>query len=359
MPNRGNRRIMPANRRRIAEALARVLMNGRAEQVSRGASLNDALLAQAFPTPQQMRGISAPVLPQAQMLSPETPVENVAPLFDPPPVDPQAPLITGELPPTATRRTLELSAEDIKNLKKVLMTEAVSGLPPEVYRQQAAGIVDTILNRRMHGKWGDSIASVVNAPYQFSDINGPVSWRSKRKSVEEIGDDALNRGAGQVASQFVDEYLAQRTAGLQSAIGGHLNYANPYYSDASNLAWIRKLDGPRLGQGRAVHWHGTAQGLTPVDPNYAIRVAGQQQFPSPFGANVPLNAGNPPAFGPLPQQQQPPQVPGNTPAPQQRGGIHPAILEAMLRQSMQQPAGIDTEIWKHMSEEERAAWGRG
>jgi hypothetical protein len=356
MPNRGNQRTMPANRRRMAEALARVLMNGRTEEAARGAPLNDAVLAQAFPPLPQMRGMPAPVLPQAQMLSPEIPAENAAPRFEPPPVNPQAPSITGELPPAATRRTLELSADDIKNLKKVLMTEAVSGLPPEVYRQQAAGIVDTILNRRMHGKWGDSIASVVNAPYQFSDINGPVSWRSKRKSVEEIGDDVLNRGAGRVASQFVDEYLAARAAGLQSAIGGHLNYANPYYSDASNLAWIRKLDGPRLGQGRAVHWHGTAQGLNPVDPNYVIRVAGQQQFPSPFGANIPFNAANPPQFGPVPQQQQPPLVPDNAPAPQQRGGIHPAILEAMLRQNMQQPAGIDPEVWKHMSEEERAAW---
>lgn len=352
MPNQGNRRIMTANRRRMAEALARVLMNGRAEHAARGAPLNDAMLAQALP--QQMRAMPLPAPISPPMLPPqEASADHAAPLFEPPPVNPQAPSITGELPPTATRRSLELSADDIKNLKKVLMTEAVAGLPPEVYRQQAAGIVDTILNRRVHGKWGDSIASVVNAPYQFSDINGPVSWRSKRRSVEEIGDTMLNIGAGKVASQFVDEYLAQRAAGQQSAIGGHLNYANPYYSDASNLAWIRKLDGPRLGQGRAVHWHGTAQGLSPVDPNYAIRVAGQQQFPSALRANTPFNTGNPPQFGPLPQP--PPQMPDAAPSLQQRGQIHPAILEAMLRQSAP-AAGIDPEVWKHMSEEERVAW---
>lgn len=305
MLNRDNQRIVPASRRRLAEALARRLLEQRAKQA---AAVN--LLAESPALAEQVQPA-----PQMQPPPPAAAAVPQAPAFTPPQAL-AAPAISDDIPLAAQRQALELSPDDIKILKKVLSTEAVAGLPPEIYRQQAAGIVDTILNRRIHGKWGDSIESVVNAPYQFSDINGPVAWRRGRRNVHQIADEVLNSGAGLLASQFVDEYLARRAAGEPSSIGGHLNYANPHYSDASNLSWIRKLDGPRFGQGQAVHWHGTAQGLTPVDPNYAVRIAGQGQFPSALGVEALL---------------QQALVPNAAPPQQQRPQVHPAILEALMR----------------------------
>ena len=337
-----NQRAMPSNRRRLAEALARLALQQRLEQPV------------AAPAENPMR---AQQLASAQKTAPMQ-VAPVAASEAPSLAPPQAPASSEELSPSASRQSLELSPGDIKILKKVLSTEAVAGLPPEIYRQQAGGIIDTILNRRMHGKWGDSIEAVVNAPYQFSDINGPVAWRQKRRNVNDIGDDALKSGRGLLASQFVDDYLARRAAGQQSSVGGHLNYANPHYSDASNLAWIRKLDGPRYGQGDAVHWHGTAQGLTPVDPNYAIRIAGQQRLPSSSGITPTFRAGEaaqsdaPPHQPPLLPQQLG-QMPDAASVPLRRNNIHPAILEALMKRDAAPPAGIAPELWKHMSDEER------
>jgi hypothetical protein len=325
----GNQRNVPASRRRLAEALMRAVLNQRAKQVitANAATAANPMLAQqaqhlqlaqaVMPQPTALENPQPAMLPNT--LGPQglNPPETEAPIFETLLVEPHASSINGALPPSALQRSLELSPDDVKILKKVLTTEAIAGLPPEIYRQQAAGIVDTILNRRVHGKWGDSIEAVVNAPYQFSDINGPVAWRrGRRGGVNQISDDVLKNGAGLLASQFVDEYLARRAAGEPSSVGGHLNYANPHYSDPGNLSWIRKLDGPRLGQGQAVHWHGTAQGLTPVDPNYAIRIAGQGQSPAALGVE------------PLLEQAL---MPNAAPQPRQRPQIHPVIIEALMR----------------------------
>ena len=61
---------------------------------------------------------------------------------------------------------------------------------------------------------------------------------------------------------MVDDYLVQRAAGAPSVVGDNLNYANPKVSDATNLIWIYKLDGPKLGQ----HWHGTVGELRKFRP---------------------------------------------------------------------------------------------
>ena len=180
--------------------------------------------------------------------------------------------------PTAAelpQNVMELTPQDINRLRKLVLTEAVHGLPDDVYNQQVGGIVDTALNRLRSGQWGKDLPSVLNAPYQFSDINGPVSWKSGRKRVDEIPDSWLNTPNGKRVAAALDAHLAAR-ANTPPAIGGHLNYANPYYSDASNLSWINKLDGPKLGAGKAVHWHGTAGNQKPVDANYFLRVAGAQ-----------------------------------------------------------------------------------
>ncbi|MEQ8308000.1 MAG: tape measure protein [Hoeflea sp.] len=171
---------------------------------------------------------------------------------------------------------LTLSPQEITDLKKTLATEAAAYLKGDAYNSQAAGITDTILNRKVSGRWGDSVTSVVNARKQFSDINGPVSWKEGRRSVSDLPDSMLLSGRGKKASDFVDDYLAKRMGGQASSVGGHLNYANPLFSSKKNLGWINALDGPKLGAGQSVHYHGTVAGQKPVDPNYSIQAAGIQ-----------------------------------------------------------------------------------
>ncbi|MDY7098012.1 MAG: LysM peptidoglycan-binding domain-containing protein, partial [Pseudomonadota bacterium] len=164
--------------------------------------------------------------------------------------------------------TLSLSQTDIDNLKRTLQTEWVQSAGDA----QAHGVIDTILNRVASGHWGGSVADVVNADRQFSDINGPVAWRDGRNSVEQI---PMSQVSARV-DQLVDSYLAQRAAGRPSSIGTHLNYANPHYSDAVNLGWINALDGPVLGRGDAVHHHGTTAHLERVRPDaFAITLPGE------------------------------------------------------------------------------------
>lgn len=170
--------------------------------------------------------------------------------------------------------TLRLSQADINNIKKTLQTEWVQSAGDS----QAHGIIDTILNRTASGRWGTSVADVVNARNQFSDINGPVSRRDGRSSVDDI---PMSRVSARVDA-LVDSYLAERAAGRASSIGSHLNYANPNYSDARNLGWINALDGPVLGRGDAIHRHGTTPDLERFRPGaFAIALPGGEPAPSP------------------------------------------------------------------------------
>lgn len=174
--------------------------------------------------------------------------------------------------------TLRLTQTDIVNIKKTLQTEWVQTAGDA----QAHGIIDTILNRTASGRWGDSVSDVVNARYQFSDINGPVSWGNNRTSVEQI---PMSRVSGRV-DRLVDAYLAERAGGRPSSIGTHLNYANPHYSSPRNLGWIMALDGPVLGSGRAIHRHGTTPDL-------------ERHRPDAFALALPGTAATaPPAAGP-------------------------------------------------------------
>lgn len=150
-------------------------------------------------------------------------------------------------------QALRLSAQDVIDLKKTLQTEWVQSAGTD----QAKGIVDTILNRRASGHWGTSVAAVVNARQQFSDINGPVAHRDGRNSVSDLPASSISSRV----DQFVDRYLAELAGGAASSVGTHLNYANPNYSDARNLPWIMALDGPVFGTGQNIHRHGTTPDL--------------------------------------------------------------------------------------------------
>lgn len=163
--------------------------------------------------------------------------------------------------------TLSLSRADVLDIKKTLQTEWVQSAGDA----QAHGIVDTILNRTASGHWGDSVADVVNSYNQFSDINGPISRRDGRNSVEDI---PASRISARVDA-LVDGYLAERAGGRASSIGSHLNYANPNYSSPNNLGWIMALDGPVLGRGDAIHRHGTVPELQRHRPGeFAVALPG-------------------------------------------------------------------------------------
>jgi hypothetical protein len=162
---------------------------------------------------------------------------------------------------------LILSEQDIIDIKKTLQTEWVQSAGDE----QAKGIIDTILNRLASEHWGTSIADVVNARNQFSDINGPVSRKDGRHTVDGFDESKVS----QRVKDFVDAYLTERASGASSRVDTHLNYANPHFSDAKNLAWIMALDGPVLGRGNAIHRHGTVPELQRFRPKpYGIALPG-------------------------------------------------------------------------------------
>jgi LysM repeat protein len=182
---------------------------------------------------------------------------------------------TGVQSTTMQGGRLSLSQTDIDNIKKTLQTEWVQSAGDD----QARGIIDTILNRTASGHWGSTVADVVNARNQFSDINGPPARRKGRDSVEEYPMAQVSRRV----SDFVDTYLAQRAAGTPSSVGSHLNYANPNYSDAVNLGWINALDGPVFGRGDAIHRHGTTPDLERHRPgNFTLALPGSaSETPAP------------------------------------------------------------------------------
>lgn len=168
-------------------------------------------------------------------------------------------------------QTLQLSPQDIIDLKKTVATEWVRSAGDA----QGQGIIDTILNRQATGRWGNTVAEVVNARSQFSDINGPVAWTQGRNSVDDI---SMSRVSPEV-DRLVDDYLARRASGAQSVVGDNLNYANPNYSDRRNLGWISNLQGPTLGRGDAIHRHGTTPELQQYRPgDFNVALPGQQQL---------------------------------------------------------------------------------
>jgi LysM repeat protein len=160
---------------------------------------------------------------------------------------------------------LRLSKQDVIDLKKTLATEWNSRNGEDI---QAKGIIDTILNRQASGHWGTSVADVVNARKQFSDINGPVAWKHGWKSVDGV---PMSRVSARV-DELVDTYLAARANGTPSSVGTNLNYANPIFSDAVNRPWIMALKGPVYGHGQSIHRHGTTPGLEKYRPQaYAVQ----------------------------------------------------------------------------------------
>jgi len=178
-------------------------------------------------------------------------------------------------------RVLQLSEQDIVAIMKVASTEVVGSLKGKDFENQAAGVVDTILNRVASGKYGDGVKGVVNQRWAFSDINSP------RKSAYGSVDKVPMSRVSKRMEKFVREYVAKRAAGQESIVGENVSYANPYYlseASSSTKKWVREVQkqaketGQIFGSGKAIHVHGTP-------------TADKHKMPKPFAITLGENSG--------------------------------------------------------------------
>jgi hypothetical protein len=152
----------------------------------------------------------------------------------------------------------------------------VPSLPEPALQDQIHGVVDTIFNRLASGYWGNDLASVLNARWQFSLINS--SLKGAYGSVENVP----MRTVSKTVAAEVLRWLKLRSAGTPSSVGNNLNYLNPYYSSPGSLkSWgwyvVKQAEksGMMFGSGRATHFHGTSRGLEKYRPGlFSIQLDG-------------------------------------------------------------------------------------
>jgi hypothetical protein len=199
--------------------------------------------------------------------------------------------------------TLSLSEQDIVDIMKVASTEVVGSLKGGNFEKQAAGVVDTILNRTASGKYGKGVRGVANQRWAFSDINAPR--KGAYGSVQNV---PMSRVSPKM-EKFVREYLAQRAMGRESSVGENVSYANPNYlgeASASTKAWVREVEkqakasGQVFGAGKAIHVHGTPS-------------ADRWKMPKPFnvamaGQSMPISMGAAQAQSAMPKNQIPASI---------------------------------------------------
>jgi hypothetical protein len=253
---------------------------------------------------------------------------------------------------------VKLTDKDVDALTRVVATEADHRLiwsHPEEYTAQVHGIVDTVLNRVASGRWGDTIADVANADRQFSAINGPGS--TGYGTVDKVPDSVIPA----FLPNIVTSWVTARSAGTPSSVGGNLHYANPTFSDASNMGWINALDGPTLGYGNSTHVHGTTTGFSPVEAvveygrktgtaklediqdREAARLGYGEIAPNPLTRPNYFNeTGAPPV--PLNRPPPPPSLAERTNVQPLNPGMSPALqaARARLETARQARAGVQT-----------------
>lgn len=163
--------------------------------------------------------------------------------------------------------TIDLSARDIDYIARVVATEVpywIRQNSPQQYNAMVGAVVDTITNRLSTGRYGNTAADVLNERRAFSKITGPARL-NPYGSVQNAP-----RAPSQVEN-VVKEHIARKQEGKPSDIGRALDYANPHFSDKSNLrSWVNPMianGAVRLGVGNAVHYHGLAPGNTPAPFN--------------------------------------------------------------------------------------------
>lgn len=160
-------------------------------------------------------------------------------------------------------KELRLSEQDIIDIMKVASTEVVGSLKGKNFENQAAGVIDTILNRAASGKFGgNSIRSVINYPYAFSDIHS-----NQKTAYGKVQNVPMSRVSKKM-EEFVRSYIKARAEGKNSIIGDATYYVNPNALNPKNMSkntkkWTTevvnqgKATGKIFGAGKSVHYHGT------------------------------------------------------------------------------------------------------
>ncbi|WP_151981678.1 cell wall hydrolase [Acinetobacter guerrae] len=188
-------------------------------------------------------------------------------------------------------KELKLSEQDIVDIMKVASTEVVGSLKGKNFENQAAGVVDTILNRAASEKFGDGVRGVVNQPYAFSDINS--NQKTAYGSVQKV---PMSRVSKRM-EKFVREYLEKRANGQASSVGENISYANPNYlgkASASTKKWVAEVEaqakesGQIFGAGKAIHVHGTPS-------------ADKAKIPKPYYISTPTRSNTSNALNNLPK----------------------------------------------------------
>jgi hypothetical protein len=149
---------------------------------------------------------------------------------------------------------VSLSKQDIDYIGRVVATEVDHGLAksnPEEYYRSIQAVTDTVLNRVASGQFPSSTTGVLNQKRQFSKITGP-------QDQKPYGSVQRTPKASTAVQSLVEKHIADRIAGADPIIGGHVNYANPDHSSPSNIrGWINPMiknpDSTWIGG----HIHGT------------------------------------------------------------------------------------------------------
>jgi len=157
-------------------------------------------------------------------------------------------------------KELKLSESDIIDIMKVASTEVVGSLKGKNFENQAAGVVDTILNRAASGKFGNSVRDVINQKNAFSDIN------AKRKSAYGSVQNVPMSRVSKRMEKFIRDYIEKRAKGQASIVDDNISYANPNFlgeASAATKKWVAEVEaqakksGQVFGAGNAIHVHGT------------------------------------------------------------------------------------------------------
>lgn len=176
-------------------------------------------------------------------------------------------------------RTITLSPRDIDAIARVVQAEAGNQGP-----QGMAAVAGVIMNRvSMPDRFGSSVDDVLNAPKQFSPINGLGSWERLPPANDQV------RSIVQQTAAAV-----QQGGSAANPAGTATHFLNPTISDRSNVrGWGSQLANSfRVG----AHVFGTPRGEnTPGE--YAVRMddAGRAGFyapPRPPGTIPYLTQGN-------------------------------------------------------------------
>lgn len=210
---------------------------------------------------------------------------------------------------TFTGKHLKLSEQDVIDIMKVASTEVVPSLKGKAFEDQAAGVIDTILNRTASGKYGNGVRGVVNQRWAFSDINAP------RKGAYGSVQNVPMKRVSKRMENFVRKYLQERALGRESSVGLNVSYANPNYlgeASAATKKWVREVEkqaektGQKFGAGKAIHVHGTPKADRHKMPSqYHISVPGVTIQPvsgASNGAANPIKTIAPPSGNPYKSQ---------------------------------------------------------